>query len=153
MKTTWILIANACQARLFEAEKTYRQMRLITEFSHPESREKVTDLVIDNRGRYHDTKSSPAGVYDVPTNPKEVEAERFAHELAKKLDTGRTHNEYVNLVLIAPSHFQGLLNKCCKNQVKERIINTIDKDYTKLKQPQLLKYLDGKLKYPLLRAA
>ncbi len=33
MKTTWILIANACQARLFEAEKTYRQMRLITEFS------------------------------------------------------------------------------------------------------------------------
>lgn len=145
MKTTWILIASSSEARLFQAEKTTKDMKLIHEFHHPQSRKKNMQLVSDVPGRYRKSSSTPRSVFEEPTSPKEVEVERFAQELAAILNEGRTKNLYKNLILIAPSHFQGVLNKCCNSHVKNRIVDTIDKDYTKIKQHDLTHYLDGKI--------
>lgn len=153
MKKTWVLIANASEARLFEGEKSSNRMILLAEFFHPESREKISDLVVNNRGRYRDMKNAPSGVYQEPTNPRQVEAEKFAYELASTLNKGRVHHKFNRLILIAPSQFQGLLNKFCNHHVKHLIMNTIDKDYTKVKENQLSKYLNGKLRLQTLEVA
>jgi protein required for attachment to host cells len=145
MRTTWILIANASEARLFQAIKTTRDMKLVDEFSHPASRQKVVNLITDNAGRYRNSNTSPKSRYEEATPPKEVEAERFAHKLASKLNEGRNRNLYRNIIIIAPSQFQGLLNRCCNVHVKNLITNTMDKDYTKLTAHKLLQQLDGKL--------
>lgn len=144
MKTTWILVANASEARLFEAQKSYQKMQLIESFYHPQSREKTVNLVTDASGRYRNF-SAPISAYDEPSNPKQVEAHRFAQVLAHKLNEGRTQNLYNHLVLVAPPYFHGLLNKCCNTKVKNKVVNALDKDYTKLKARELLKHLDGKL--------
>jgi protein required for attachment to host cells len=144
MRTTWILIANSSEARLFQAQKSTKDMTLVQEFKHPESREKAIDLVADGQGRYRNM-AAPKSSFQDPSNPKQVEAERFAHQLAIILDDGRNQNLYGNLVIIAPSHFQGLLNKCVNIHVKDRISSTIDKDYTKLKEHELPAYLYGKV--------
>lgn len=144
MRTTWILIANSSEARLFEASKSTKNMQLINTFAHPESRQKVIDLVTDLPGRYRNSGATPSSFYEDPANAKAVEAERFAHELAHKLNEGRTQNKYHHLILIAPPHFQGLLNKCCNIHVKNLITDTLEKDYTKLKQHELPHYLNGK---------
>lgn len=143
MKATWILIANASEARLFKAKKTYRDMTLIQEFSHPESRAKITDLITDSAGRYRKS-ISPKSAFEETQSPKKVEADKFAHLLAEVLEQGRTQNKYVHLVFIAPSHFQGLLNKSCNHFVLDKVIETLDKDYTKIREHDLPKYLNGK---------
>lgn len=148
VRPTWILIANASQARLFKSEKPYHEIELIKEFNHPESRAKTSDLVTDNNGRILNRgRSSPSSVYQEPTSPKEVEMERFAHELAEQLNSGRTSNQFSGLVLIAPSQFHGLLSKFCNNHVRNLIIRTIDKDYTKFKERDLKKMLDSKIRF------
>lgn len=146
MKTTWILIANSSEARLFKAEKSHHNMQLIKQFSHPESRDKIVNLVADVPGRYRKNGNAPKSTFEEASNPKKVEAERFAHELANELNKGRTNNLYTNIILIAPSHFQGLLNKYCNIHVHHLIQEAIDKDYTKVKQHQLDKFLDGKIR-------
>lgn len=150
MRTTWILIANASQARLFKAEKSTKNMELIALFFHPQSRERTVDLVSDVPGRYRNG-ISPKSNFEEATSPKQHEIESFAHELAEKLNEGRNKNLYKNLIVIAPSHFQGLLNKFCNSHVKNLIITTLHKDYTKVKEHDLLHYLDGKVN--LRRAA
>lgn len=145
MQTTWILIANGSSARLFETEKNSTKMKLLTEFQHPESRQKITKFIDGGRGRYRSKNDVPGGIYSEPTGPRQVELERFAHELAYKLNEGRTKNLYKNLILIAPAHFQGLMNKFVKSQVKNLVSLALYKDYTKLKQHELVRHLDGKL--------
>jgi protein required for attachment to host cells len=143
-KVTWVLIANSSNAKLYKSEKPYHQLELIKKFEHPQSREKARDLITDGYGRYKFTTNSPPSAYSDPMNPKEVEAERFAHELALELNQGRTKNHYHHLVLVAPSHFRGLLNKYCDNHVLNLVVHSINKDYTKIKQHDLSKYIDGK---------
>lgn len=151
MRTTWILVASSSKARIFQAAKTTEDMKLVCELEHPESREKAVNLVSDVPGRYRKSSSSPFSLYEEPTNPKELEAERFAHQLAHELNEGRNLNKYRDLIIIAPSHFQGLLNKIFNVHVKHLITRTLHKDYTHLKQHELLHFLDGKIK--LKRAA
>lgn len=145
MKDTWILIANSSEARLFKTEKHSRNMKLVKEFFHNESREKVENLITDAAGRYRQSTSSPKSAFEDANSPKEIEADKFAHILAQILDEGRNHNLYENLVFIAPSHFQGLLNKNCNHYVMGKVVKTLDKDYTKVREYDLPKYLNGKL--------
>ncbi|MBA2653643.1 MAG: host attachment protein [Gammaproteobacteria bacterium] len=147
MKTTWILIANASEARLFQAEKVTKKILLIDEFFHPASRKKIASLVTDVPGRYRKSTSTPLSSFEETFNPKQAEALRFARELAEKLNLGRATNRYTNLILVAPPHFQGLLNKCCNHHVKNLISNTLDKDYTKIREYDLPHYLNGKLSF------
>lgn len=146
MRTTWILIANASEARLFQAEKNTKNLTLLEEFKHPESREKTLDLISDIGGRYRNPGFAPGGLYQEPTPPKELEAERFAHELAVKLNKGRNLNQFHDLIVIAPPHFQGLLSRFCNSHVKMLITHIFHKDYTKLKPHELPQYLNGKIR-------
>jgi protein required for attachment to host cells len=153
-QVTWILVANASKARLFKSEKPYREMKLIKEFNHPESRAKAMNLVADGHGRYsHSTGTAPSGLYEEPTSPKQLEAERFAHELARELNLARIRNKYSNLIFVISPQFHGLLKKHCDSHVLNLVISTLDKDYTKLSQHDLMKYLDGKILWHVRNAA
>lgn len=143
MKTTWVLIANGSEARLFKAQKNYRDMHLLQEFYHPESREKAINLVTDAPGRYRKSVA-PKSAFEEPLSPKKMETDKFAHTLANILEQGRTKNLYSNLIVIAPAHFQGLLNKCCSHFVINKIVDTLDKDYTKITEHELPNYLNGR---------
>lgn len=146
-RTTWILIANSCQARLFKSEKPYQDIELLMEFAHPKSRAKGINLISDGYGRVLNRgKGTRASVYEDPTNPKKFEAKRFARELAQELNLGRAKNQYHVLILVTPSHFRGLLNKFCDVMVMNTVQHTIDKDYTKCKQHELKKLLNNKIK-------
>lgn len=152
MKSTWILIANSSEARLYKSEKPFHEIKLLKEFSHPESREKVLDLVSDGLGRYNVPVSSRGGIYEEPSNPKQVEADRFARELAEKLNKGRIKNQYSNLIIIAPPQFHGLLNKHFNNHVLNLIKTTLEKDYTKVKEHDLVKLLNSRLSHRAIAA-
>lgn len=145
-QTTWVLISDASRARLF-AETSRGQRRrftLLATFDHPESRAHVSDLVTDTTGRKPVGGSRGAGVNGRPggffgrpgaepdTDPKDVEALKFARELAEALARGLADHAYDTLVIAAPPRFLGMMKETIGLQVRRRIEQTIDKDLTLL---------------------
>jgi protein required for attachment to host cells len=138
MSITWIMVANASHAKLFKNEGPKKGLELVKELVHPESREKAAELVSDRIGNY-----AGSGSYAQPTPPKEIEAERFAAEIADELEHGRVHNAYEKLILVTSSHFMGLLNGRLSQQVRNKISDSINKDYTSLPIKELTGHLEG----------
>ncbi len=131
---TFVLVANASRARLFEREQGTGVLTLVEEREHPESRAKNADLVSDKPGRTFpgSTHTERAGMEE-PTIPKRHEAEVFARELAD--DLSRRHNEHTigELVITAPPGFLGMLRGALgthSNKVSDRVMLWLDKDYT-----------------------
>ncbi|MHB9119754.1 MAG: host attachment protein [Burkholderiales bacterium] len=141
MSTTWILIANASQARLFINEGPNKGLKLLKELFHPESREKASDLVSDRPGHYK-SGGNGNGAYVPPTDPKEHEAETFALELAKELEHGRTGNRFQRLIVAATPAFLGKINNSLSHHVSGLVSNTLQKDYTKANEKELAAHLE-----------
>lgn len=140
--STWILVANGSEARLFKSEHLGNDLNLLKEFEHPESREKGLDLATDRPGHYQVRGGEGQGAFVEQTSPKEVEANRFAQLLAEELEAGRTHNHYERLVVICPAQFHGLLRQHVSEQVRNQVIAHLEKDYTKMVEKELNQILD-----------
>src|SRR5437773_2128773 len=117
---TWILTCNASRARLLLEKQHGRDYSLVGSYEHADSRAHVRDLMADAQGRKPvgpvpaAKAASPGGGYGRPgaepdTDPKEVEAQKFAHELAAMLEKGRSDHVYERLIVVAPPHFLGLM--------------------------------------------
>ena len=137
MTTTWILVANATNARVFTSPKAKLlngscKLTLVNELVHPTSRMKTADLTTDDSGHNNFVESG---------NPKEYEMERFAKQLADMLDTGRNQHHYGELIIAAPPRFHGLLKKYLNNHVSNLVRVSIEKDYTQDKEDTLLTHL------------
>jgi protein required for attachment to host cells len=77
-----------------------------------------------------------------PTKPPhQVESDRFAHSIAKLLESGLAENAYEQLVLVAPPSFLGLLRAALSETVAKHIKLTLDKDYTALEVRDLAERL------------
>ena len=136
MSVTWIMVANASQAKLYENQGPKKGLQLVKELVHPESREKAANLVSDRIGNYQGS-----GSYSQHTNPKHHEMERFAHEIAHELEDGRVKNAFERLVLVSSTPFIGMLNQRLTPHVQGKISHSVEKDYTKLEAKELASHL------------
>lgn len=137
---TWILIANSSEAKLYATQNINNEWQMVNEWQHPQSREKDSDLVSDKPGRFH-SRAFNRGAYEDTSDPKQVEADNFANQLATMLNEGRNTNQYQKLIIAATPHFHGLLNKHCNSHVATMIILQLEKDYTKLTLPEIKKHI------------
>lgn len=150
MLNTWILIANSSEAHIYALDhdhfiKGKIKLDLIDTHTHPDSRKKDDELVSDRMGSFR-TGSTKAGVqghgsFQSQTDPHEHEAEVFAIELSKTLENDHANHKYTKLVLVAPSHFVGLLHKHLHINVTQSIYDTIEKDYIKTPNKKLIQYM------------
>jgi protein required for attachment to host cells len=138
MTKTWVMVANASQARFFSSTGPQRGLQLIKEMAHPESREKTSNLVSDRSGSHSGTGH---GVFIQATNPKHHEAELFAQELSRELEHGLEAKAYDRLILVASAPFVGLVNNHLPGQVRSRLSESIGKDYTRLPERDLTEEL------------
>ncbi|PKH01987.1 host attachment protein [Psychromonas sp. MB-3u-54] len=129
MSKTLVMVTNASAARVF-SYLAHEEFSLLKEFSHPESRQKGVDLVSDRPGQGN--AKGGHGALVPPNNPKQIEAERFAHELASWLDDQRKQNSCNQIMLVADPSFLGLLNKSLNNQTAQLVFKSLNKDYSKV---------------------
>jgi len=136
MGRTWVLVGDGSRARLFRVGPR-RDWELIRELEHPQTRAKARDLVTDREGRVKQSASAMRSAIQ-PTKPLHtIEAEHFAHSVARILESGLADNGYEQLVLVAPPHFLGLLRATIASTVAKRVELTLDKDFTALKPDEL----------------
>jgi protein required for attachment to host cells len=140
MSRNWILVANASQARLYANHGVKKGLSLVKEFTHPESREKASELASDQKSSFG--QGNGKGSF-VEIDPKENEMEHFALELAKELEDGRTHNHYTRLVLVSSPHFLGLLKARLTPHVRDLVSDTVEKDYVRASEKELAGHLES----------
>jgi len=122
-----------------------RRFRLIGEYSHPESRAHTHDLVSDCNGR------KPGGGFghrpgvEQDTEPKEVEAQKFARFLRSELERGLYEHAFDELRIFAPPHFLGLLRANLDGELEKRVRGTVSKDFAWLDEPELVRRLSEQL--------
>ena len=139
MKTTWIIVANAGRVKIFTSQHVGHELQLIDEIEHPPSREKGLNLASDRFG--HQQSLQGSGTMIEATDPKDFEANRFAHMIADKLGDAHNDNQFDELIIIASPHFHGLLNQYCDDHLKALIKKHIPKDYTAITDKDLQLHL------------
>jgi protein required for attachment to host cells len=143
--TTWILVCDASRARLFAVDG-HGPWTLVDTILHPASQLKGADLAADRPGRSHQRTSEGRSAMEPHTDPREVEAEHFAGELAARLYEGHGKNAYRDVVLVAPPRFLGLLRGAIDEQVAKQVRGSVDKDLTKIAARDLPEHLKDVLR-------
>ena len=136
--TYWIAVSNTNEARIYTTDKikSGESLDLVESLSHPESKEKRQELSSDRPGHYH-ASGVARGAYSGHTDLHDVEVDKFARELAGKLESGRVNNRYKHLILVMPSHFYGMVEKNMTEGVSRLVEHAIQKDYMLLTMQEL----------------
>jgi protein required for attachment to host cells len=137
MTKTWILIADAAQARLFEASGNGEHWTQLESFDNPEGRAQSRAFHSEASGGLQTDEGTYFRSAMEPLSIKKVESQRFARELSQRLDRGN----FARLIIVAPPEFLGMLRKELSSGVKAKLLDSIAKDYTHARPQQLEKDL------------
>ena len=136
----WVVTANSNQCRIYDYHHKDNQLKLLHEINHPENKLKDSEVLSDRQGRYN-TMGSAHGAYSQPHDPANIHIDNFARQIAQVLDEGRNKQAYQTLILVAPSHMEGLLNEHLNKHVKSMIKQVIQKNVMHCAEHELLNYL------------
>jgi len=121
--TTWVLVANRTEARLFERQGM--KLRLLRSIPHPAGRQRDQDIEANRSARTFD-KHARGHTHE--TSPHEHSAEAFARELAGVLAVGRTEHGVGRVALVAEPHFLGLLRAELDAATDKLVTSAVPKD-------------------------
>ncbi|MDX1625724.1 MAG: host attachment protein [Wenzhouxiangellaceae bacterium] len=137
--TTFVLVANASEARLFARKEKYGELSEVKDFLHPESRLSGKELEHDRQGSRREspvgqgskaarTEGHATSSQSKDTEPKTREAEDFARDLADMLGTARGRGDFEHLVLVADPSFLGKLRDALDAETRSAVVAGIDKN-------------------------
>ncbi len=128
MKTTWIIVAESARARIFTVSEIGGKLEEIADLTHPQSRLHDRDLSSDGPGRTFDSHGEGRHAMEQATDPQEREAQAFATEIARHIDSGQRESNFDSLVLVAPPKFLGRLRSALSKSVRNAVIGELDKN-------------------------
>lgn len=139
----WVVVANAARARVLEASDPSGAYVDVVDLTHPQSRQKGTDLAGDRPGHVPGTTAHGAGssALDPKTAPREREHDQFAREVAATLNEGMAAGRCAGLILVASNPFLGLLKGHLSDQAHKLLLRTVAADYTTLEGRELAERL------------
>ncbi len=140
MKLTWILVADSARARIFTADTPSSPLEEIEDFSHAEGRLHDRDMTSDLPGRI---KSTGGGghAFEQATDPKQHEADSFAHRIAEYLEAAHNANRFEQLLIVAAPTFLGLLRNQLSEPVKKRVAFELNKELSMLSAADIRQHL------------
>lgn len=134
METTWIVLANASRARIFESADggAASEVRALV---HPASRLKAAELDAHHAGhaeRHVGTGGHGSPAYPPRGDPREREHRAFAHDLARELHDAVAGGQVQRLVLAASSDFLGELRAALRGAAARAVVASHAADLTEL---------------------
>lgn len=142
----WVINSNSNTCRIYQYNKAQAKLDLLKQIQHPENKLHNIDLTTDRPGKYK-SSSGAHGAYEPPANTKEVQIDNFMRDIARELNQERNKKSYEKLILIVPSHMNGLLMQHMDKHVKDLVISNIQKDLLHLNDKDLLTVLDSTPNY------
>jgi protein required for attachment to host cells len=141
----WVVVADSARARIFRAESPTAVLHEQEVMANPEARQPGRDLVTDDAGRAFSRVGEHHATMGREPEAKEHEIERFAHQLAQRLNEARVQHALAHLVLVAPPAFLGVLRQQLDPHVAALVVHSIDKDLSQLRADELRQRLPPRL--------
>ncbi|ATB30859.1 host attachment protein [Melittangium boletus] len=132
----WILVANASRARLFSTDERAEKWDLREELFHEESRQRSVDLLNQPENPNAGTLRKPSAENE-PNGRQSLEHDRFARQLAERLERGLNDRAYERLVIAAPPEFLGRLRKVISQRVHQHLMMDLRADYSNIPAQEL----------------
>lgn len=140
MENSWIVLANAARARIFERDPTDGKLAELTDFVHPGSRQKASELASDRPGhaqKAHGDPGQASTAFTPRTDLRRREHEEFARQLAQYLDGAVAQRRCTSLVLIASNPFLGELKTHLGTATQKVLALAAPMDLTSVATPEL----------------
>ena len=133
MSITWVLVANARSASLYENQGPTKGLTLLKQMA-PEEDGLTEELSVGamDRSDWHG-----------PDELRRSHAKGFAHYLAGELRRARNEKHYARAVLVAPPTFMGLINAELDTPTARTVSDRVEKDYTRHSPQQLCDQLSN----------
>lgn len=128
--TTWIVVADNSKAKIFRLVKFPNKIEEIAFLEHPESRLHNQDLISSKPGRNFQSGGTTRHAYQPETEPKAVEAHKFAREVSNFLTVAERNSEFNRIYLFAEPSFLGLLRQLISPDIQKLIAAEIPKELT-----------------------
>lgn len=138
--TTWILTADTSTCRIYKSTTKPYQFSLVKELLRPEAKLRDIEMTSGRAGRFN-TGTTTQGTYTQQSDPKEIENDDFAREIAKELDNGRNNHDYDRLIIVALPHMNGLLLQHTNKHINNLITHNIKNDVIPLTEQKLSDFL------------
>ncbi|WP_308389502.1 host attachment protein [Acidithiobacillus sp. AMEEHan] len=141
---TWILVANASTAKLYQRHTSLQTPEYLRGWSHEDSRKHAEELIADSAaGRSQQSFGHGARpAIDPKGSPKENEKRDFAAELGSYLNEERKQGGFEALILVASPEFLGLLRETLDGPSQASLTLSVAKDYTHASAEELQEYLN-----------
>jgi protein required for attachment to host cells len=139
--TTWILVADACGARVFQTTDSGRTLNFFKRFAHAESRAMEAQLASDRQGSARSSDHLGASTMHPHTARKEIEAINFARLLADHLRASSQRQQFASLVLVAPPHFLGLLREALSPATSRLVLASLAKELVYMNAESIREHL------------
>ena len=126
---TWVLVSDSSHAKIFRSVQ-FPKIEVVETLEHPESRFRAQDLVSGEPGRNFQKGGPTRHAYQSVTDPKRVEAEKFATYLNQYLTAAHQKGAFSRLYILANPSFLGLLRQHLDTHVQKTIIAESPQDIT-----------------------
>lgn len=135
---TWVLVADARKARVFEATDKLHEPVEVAGYTNPNKQ-----AMRGQNPPGHSAGASPGArsTAEPDTTPKEREVQKFAAELSDALEHYRAAHRFEQLILVAPPDFLGTLRGALSPSLQKTVAHSINKDLTVCAPAQLLEYV------------
>jgi protein required for attachment to host cells len=122
--TTWVLVADAHQARVLEVEDAGLLPRLVATLKPPPP---------------EGQQRSPEHLWRHGDDPRAAhEEQRSVHALVQSLERGMADNQFRHLVLVAPPRMLGVLRDSLPRGLADRLRSSLAKDWGHVSDAELL---------------
>lgn len=141
MKHTWILVANAYQARLFEQSDRAGSLASLQSYTCPEARLKGVDLETDTGGYEEMGHGRGSSSFSDRAAPRAKVHEEFARKLARHLNDGIAAHLCSDLLIVASSPFLGIVKAHLDEQAAKHLRAAMARDMTELEPAAIAQQL------------
>lgn len=138
---TWVLVSDSAQAKIFRITK-FPKLEVVETLAHPESRFRAQNLVSSPPGRNFQSGGVSRHAYQSLTDPRQVEAEKFASYLNEYLTAAHNQGAFNRLYILANPSFLGLLRQALDAHIQKMVIHESAKDITAYTTELIEKHLE-----------
>jgi protein required for attachment to host cells len=147
MKKTWVVVANASQARCYRRETVHSEWITLAEFEDPMGRAKASQMP-GERTDHEVTGRNRAGATAPRIDARTKERENFARRLAGFINESVATGKCESLVVFASNPFLGKVRACLNENSNRALGRSLAMDLTRFSGAELSRRIDQNLLAP-----
>lgn len=138
---TWVLIADAARARVFESTGKGTGLTLVQDMTLDAELLPSHELGTDRPGRSFDSVGSGRHAMESPSDLHREQKRQFARRVAEAIEERQTTRRFDSLVLVAPPVTMGDLRAALPDKVKGVVAAEVVADLTRTPVSELPAHL------------